>query len=272
VVYLVVCTSPVVDNTKQALFFGMGDHYVEDEWIEMKEDEDGFGNLFAHPDPYETFLHNFVLPQENGEEKEVAITLVGRRADEAQTLSSTGLTLWRAAPILCNHLISNSESLVKNKTILELGAGMGLCGLLAAILGASTVFLSDGDSDSLSNMRGNIERNVDLIPSSASLHSLQLKWGLKLEEFKRKCNLQTSDGRFDLIMGSDIIYVESILDPLFETVEALLCPSGSFVLAYARRNVKIDCVFKTAEKFGFNWREPSSEEGCFVFERRAQSS
>jgi predicted nicotinamide N-methyase len=247
------------------------DSYAEDEWIEMKDDDEGFGTLFAHPDPFETFVHNFSIPQDDREEQEVTITLVGRRADEAQTLSSTGLTLWRAAPLLCNHLISNSESLVKNKNILELGAGMGLCGLVAAVLGAAAVFLSDGDSDSLSNMRENLERNVHLIPSPARVHSLQLKWGHKLEEFKRKCNLQTSDGCFDLIMGSDIIYVESIIEPLFETVDALLCPSGSFVLAYARRNVKIDCVFRAAEKFGFDWLEPSSEEGCFVF-RRTQPS
>lgn len=233
----------------------------------MKDDEGGFGDIFANPDPYETFHHTFLIPEEAGD-KEIQITLVGRRADEAQLLSSTGLTLWRAAPILCNYLINNSE-LVKNKTILELGAGMGLCGLVAASLGASSVFLSDGDSDSLSNMRKNIDSNHHLIPRSSFVSCLQLKWGEKLEEFQRKCNLDTPHGLFDTIMGSDIIYVESILRPLFTTVGILLSPSGRFILAYARRNVRIDHVFRTAEEFGFKWTEPTTVEGCFIFERNS---
>jgi predicted nicotinamide N-methyase len=253
--------------------FRRGMEYEEEEWIEMKEEDgdEGFGGIFANPDPFETFCHTFMIPRESGEQEDIEISLVGRRADEAQLLSSTGLTLWRAAPILCSYLIANSESLVKGRNILELGAGMGLSGVVAAVLGASCVFLSDGDSDSLSNMRKNIQRNNSLIPTSTNIQCLQLKWGQRIAEFKAKCNLPTPSGLFDLVMGSDIIYVETILEPLFQTVDALLSPSGSFVLAYARRNVKIDLVFQTAEKFGFQWTEPTSSEGCFVFQRRERS-
>lgn len=239
----------------------------------MKEEDgdEGFGGIFANPDPFETFHHTFAIPLETGEQEQIEISLVGRRADEAQMLSSTGLTLWRAAPILCSYLITHSESLVKGKQILELGAGMGLAGVVAGVLGASGVFLTDGDSESLSNMRANIQRNSSLVPSSTNIQCLQLKWGSRIGEFKAKCNLPTPAGLFDLVMGSDIIYVETILEPLFQTVDALLSPSGSFVLAYARRNVKIDLVFQTADRFGFQWTEPTSSEGCFVFQRRRSS-
>lgn len=251
--------------------------YQETEWIEMRDDEndDYFTNsMFANPDPYETFIHHFKIPQNNEIMKEIDISLVGRRADEAQLLSSTGLTLWRAAPILCNYLITNSELYVKNKTILELGAGLGLCSILAAILGASTIILSDGDSISLSNMRDNVERNKHLflnddnINNNVNIQCLQLRWGINIEEFLLKCNLSTFDGLFDVILGSDIIYVETILEPLFLTIDKLLTHNGVFILAYARRNVKIDYVFQTAIKYGFQWTEPTSEEGCFIFQRR----
>lgn len=252
--------------------------YEETEWIEMKDDNDDdcfSSNMFANPDPYETFTYHFKLPSNdnneinNNNEIEIDIQLIGRRADEAQLLSSTGLTLWRAAPILCNYLILNSELYVKNKVVLELGAGLGLCSILTAILGASTVIISDGDSISLSNMRENIERNRHLfsINSNVNVQCLQLRWGINLEEFKIKCNLSTSDGLFDIILGSDIIYVETILEPLFLTIANLLTKNGTFILAYARRNVKIDYVFQTATRYGFQWTEPTTEEGCFIFQR-----
>jgi hypothetical protein len=89
-------------------------------------------------------------------------------------------------------------------------------------------------------------------------------------------------------MGSDIIYTHDILEPLFETVDFLLKRSSSdkernttsggdgsanekkgiFLLAYARRNVKIDDVFATAIKYGFEWTVPPGVEGCFVFSRK----
>jgi predicted nicotinamide N-methyase len=39
-----------------------------------------------------------------------------------------GLTLWRAAPILCNYLVETAADYIENKYVLELGAGLGLCG------------------------------------------------------------------------------------------------------------------------------------------------
>ena len=277
------------------------DSYEETEWIEMRDDEDEnesyfTNNMFANPDPYQTFIHHFDLPHHQNIDQSfssisssppppppttttpsttISITLIGRRADEAQLLSSTGLTLWRAAPMLCHYLISNSKLYVQNKTILELGAGLGLCSILTAILGASTVVISDGDSISLSNLRENVERNKHLIPNfdqkSQNIQCLQLRWGMNLEEFKMKCNLPTVDGLFEVILGSDIIYIESILQPLFLTIDTLLTSHGTFILAYARRNVKIDLVFEVATKYGFEWTEPTSEEGCFIFQRVTKS-
>ncbi|CAM9390940.1 unnamed protein product [Ectocarpus fasciculatus] len=201
----------------------------------------------------------------------LTVTLRGHKAEIGQTLNSTGLTLWRAAPILCQFLINNRDSYVNDKNILELGGGLGLCGILCGMLRAKQVYITDGDSDSLRGMRGNVEANIPQ-DSESVVKCRQLRWGARVDEFSRHIAPDVRpDGRFDVIMGSDIIYVESILDPLFATVDALLTIDGMgvFILAYARRNVKIDLVFETADKFGFEWTLPDGEEGCFVFSRRA---
>ena len=180
-------------------------------------------------------------------------------------MNSTGLTLWRASPLLCKYLIENI-SLVSNRYVLELGAGLGLCGILAAGLGAKEVCITDGDSFTLASLRENIARNIVLCPPS-KVSCRQLRWGIKLMEFQSHCGQTIPDGQFDVILGSDIIYVESILTPLFETVSHLLQPDGIFILAYARRNVKIDRVLSTATQYGFKWTDPSNDEGCYIFSR-----
>lgn len=72
--------------------------------------------------------------------------------------------------------------------------------------------------------------------------------------------------KYDIILGSDIIYVEEIIIPLFDTVSYLLEPiHGQFLLSYARRNVSVDLVFNTAKRYGFVWEEPKHSEGVFIF-------
>lgn len=92
--------------------------YTEEEWCEMKGNEDSdddFGGMFDDPDPFETFIHSFKSPMT---EEEIKIELLGHRAENGQTLNSTGLTLWRAAPILCDFLIAHAPTLVENKGLI----------------------------------------------------------------------------------------------------------------------------------------------------------
>lgn len=52
-------------------------------------------------------------------------------------ISQCGYQLWNGALLLCDYMLTN-QSRFLNKTILELGAGIGLCSLIASRL-ASTV-------------------------------------------------------------------------------------------------------------------------------------
>ena len=89
----------------------------EESWIE-EDDYPEFKDLFADPDPMTSFT--FTFPRPGGES--ITITLRGVKAENGQTLKSTGLTIWRASPLLCNFLAANPNT-VRAKTVLELGAG-----------------------------------------------------------------------------------------------------------------------------------------------------
>jgi predicted nicotinamide N-methyase len=164
---------------------------------------------------------------------------------------------------------------------------MGLCGVLASHLGAASVLLTDGDTDALAQLRRNVQANCSAYcdedkddndrnnnnkghnNSSHDVTCRQLVWGRNLDNFV------SEHGVFDVILGSDIIYVEDIIEPLFETIERIMNPQAdadaTFILAYARRNVPIDLVLDHAKQRGFECTRPdeSSAEGVFCFKRCA---
>ena len=149
--------------------------------------------------------------------------------------------------------------------------------------------MTDGDTDTLQEMRRNVTHNQESSSHSTTtttaanantkniITCAQLRWGRHVSTFRERF------GVFDVIMGSDIIYVEEIIEPLFDTVQQLLrckshstqtvtCSDGNedepkFLLAYARRNVNIELVFDCAKRHGFQWMEPDDVEGVFVFTR-----
>ena len=70
----------------------------------------------------------------------------------------------------------------------------------------------------------------------------------------------TGSKKFDLIIGSDLLYVPSVIQPLFETVLHLLNrDSGKFLMAHCCRRVGNDVtleeVLSVAKDLGFECEE-----------------
>lgn len=69
-----------------------------------------------------------------------------------------GAKVWTAAHTLAQELASNPE-IVEGKTVLEIGAGCGACGFLAAKVGARQVVLTDYVDQLLLNLRDALHLN-----------------------------------------------------------------------------------------------------------------
>jgi predicted nicotinamide N-methyase len=54
---------------------------------------------------------------------------------------------------------ATNTNTIQQKNVLELGAGLGLCGILAYYLQAANVVLTDVDTDALKFMRANVATN-----------------------------------------------------------------------------------------------------------------
>ena len=79
---------------------------------------------------------------------------------------SKGLGLWSAAVLLADHMRLNAGLLAHAAVVLEIGAGCGLVGLVAARSEYADpsiqVFLTDNDAATLDNLRVNARANVRL--------------------------------------------------------------------------------------------------------------
>ncbi|KAL7541912.1 hypothetical protein ACHAXR_012250 [Thalassiosira sp. AJA248-18] len=240
--------------------------------------------IFRDPDPFEIFSFQFKRPDDpttssDDENKVIDIQIRGYKTDADEVWQSTGLTLWRASNYLCQYQMQNLQ-LFQDKRIIEIGAGLGLNGILAwrstAASSNSVVCITDGDSDALVHLRENVERNrsTESGDDDGTVSCHQLIWG----KFSSELFLENIAGnqKYDVILASDIIYSAVIVDPLWETIQALLKePSdgekgGVFVMAYARRTqvpISIELVLEKAVEKGFVYElvKEDDEDGIWVY-------
>lgn len=183
------------------------------------------------PPPTESYTFTYTTA---GSNIRITLKLDGYHSDSEQTWNSTGLTLWRSSHYLCqylvdrsvewmpshDHTVDNGLSVEKEVKILEVGSGLGRCGMLthhilSKAYGYDTkTLLTDGDTDTLKQLRRNPHHNIK---NDDSIECRQLLWG---KEYAIQFLQQQSTGskKFDLIIGSDLLYVPSVIKPLFETV------------------------------------------------------
>mmetsp|Transcript_20165 Transcript_20165/g.43807 ORF Transcript_20165/g.43807 Transcript_20165/m.43807 type:complete len:242 (-) Transcript_20165:217-942(-) len=216
-------------------------------------------DIFAprEEDVYEIHKYNFDVENENA-----TITL----REQSDYDVSTGMSVWKGSEILCQYLTKHPD-LIREKRILELGAGVGLCGIVSAkVIGASYVLLTDGDHMVLRNLRYNVELNE----LGTKVSCPQLIWGkTKAKVFEKE------HGKQDVILATDCVYVTKSVRPLFETIAELLAPNGVFLFVNSCASIcSLKDVMNIGKEFGFSassdelWCQPGNEKDpVYVFRR-----
>ena len=143
--------------------------------------------------------------------------------------------IWPAAHILVKWLGENKKLWLKPNThVIEIGAGVGLVGVCCAAMGASRVTLTDLD-EALPALERTRESNV---PDCMNrLHVERLSFG-SLEDSVAvvAAASEAERARRPIVVGSDLVYFESLFAPLAECIADLCSNHNAIVyLAYKKR-------------------------------------
>lgn len=239
-------------------------------------------NLFAATDPgdvYETLSYPDLLPQQHAAHcPHSTITLRAHKQYE----NSTGAVVWKGSEVMAAYLVQHVATMVQNQRICELGAGVGLCGIVASRLGAKSVLMTDGDTTVLENLRHNVDLNstTDTTAAAAdspsettaatSISCPQLIWGKE-----NGISFAKAYGYQDRVLATDCVYIQKSVRPLLETIHEMLEPkSGVFLYVNTcASQCPIEAVFDIAQEFGFHcadsWCDSDDKDDTvYIFRRQ----
>ena len=140
---------------------------------------------------------------------------------------TTGLRTWEASFVLAEWVLAQDD--MEGKRILELGAGTGLVGIIAAKLGAK-VTMTDGSEAVIERLPHNAGCNKEVIEAKV------LWWGEDDDLLDRD---------WDLVIGADITYDDEVCASLAETYSSVVRRGGIGVLAATVRNERTLQTFRT---------------------------
>ena len=173
--------------------------------------------------------------------------------------------LWPAATLLCDYLEANMHTLYPNNTsnnmnILELGAGIGLCGIFLAKLGyAYNVVITD-----LQEAQSLMSDNIILNNVQDKVHASELCWSnpdhvhdIFNTYFKHTtiANSGSSSSSVQytptLVIASDCVYWEHLFEPLYNTILLLTTVYNcDIIISHVKRWKKDTKFFNMCQRNG----------------------
>ena len=184
-------------------------------------------------------LHEYHLHLAGREWNVLHTGVILTHADEVTFLRQSanrlpyGVALWPSAIALAHELAERSEEFA-GRSVLELGAGTGLPGIVAASLGGRVV-QTDRQELALSVCRRNCERN-----GVAGIEHRSADWTEWADEH-----------RYDWIIGADILYGATMHPHLQHIFGQNLAPGGGLLLADPFRATSL-ALFEALQAAGWS--------------------
>jgi len=161
----------------------------------------------------------------------VSVTLLAVPRDNQHIDKWVPLVVWHAAEETCRAILSTHSDMFKNRSVVELGAGTGLSGLVASIVSSSgNCLLTDGERISVDAL----ERSIRLNHLEHRVHAALHSWG---DVNGCLALIQQFRGPFEVCLATDLIYEAGAIGPLLVSANTLLLPGG--------------CLFLSNHKFRF---------------------
>ncbi len=138
--------------------------------------------------------------------------------------------VWPSSMVLADYLVS--EPVNGERKTLEIGSGIGIVGIAASAFGHDVV-VSEYNADALEFAKANARIN-----GCADTSVISLDW-----------NSPGSAGRFDRIVGSEVVFRKEDIFPLKNLFQSVLKPGGEVLLVSEIRRPLIEFVRNTNDLF-----------------------
>lgn len=136
---------------------------------------------------------------------------------EATEIRLVGLQVWRGALLLADYIF-HQRDVFKDKQILELGAGVGLTSIAAAIY-VKKVICTDVDIGGILDLiRANVKRNKKLC-GHTEIDVLEYDFMLDAKQYSQEL-LKTIDDS-DIVVAADVIYCDDLTVAFIRVMEAI---------------------------------------------------
>ena len=215
--------------------------------LEDNADEDNEDNfdpgLFLNEDYVE---HSYEL---GDGARQTCLCLEGASTDH----DLTGQVVWPVSVALARFVAARLDS-VKGRRVVEVGAGTALAGLAAARSDAVSVVLTDGSDVIIRLLERALASSNVTATLKAPISARKLLWGDRASFDGIGC--------CDVVLGADVVCWPRLVEPLLQTVRALLRGSadGVFYCGFVSRSQLTERLFfEQSKRFGFDIREHTLE-------------
>ncbi|GFS30598.1 S-adenosyl-L-methionine-dependent methyltransferases superfamily protein [Actinidia rufa] len=120
-----------------------------------------------------------------------------------------------------------------NKRAVEIGAGCGVASMGLHLLGLHDVVVTD-IAPVMPALKRNLKRNKSVL--GKSLKTAQLYW-------TKPDQINALSPPFDLVIATDVVYIEESVGPLISAMEALVGDAGVVLLGYQIRSPEAHLLF-----------------------------
>lgn len=176
--------------------------------------------------------------------------------DSDSHTEKTAGSVWDCSLVLAKYLEMNSETLLKDKHVMELGSGQGVVGIACALAGAKLVTVTDVDA-ALPGLEANL-----------AVNGLEERARAKVLDWMKAKDQVAALGKIDTVVAADTVWVEDLAGPFVRALALSLASKGGArgVLCHRSRSTRTDKVlFAAMEGAGIEVGEVlrSAHDGTF---------
>nr|CAD7569642.1 unnamed protein product [Timema californicum] len=182
--------SPVVPEIAVGARMSVGNDYlITSEIQELSKRDDTYKPIVAPENVVSVFTFKYPLQYPSGgiikeptvdedgdlivqRWPETAEGIIAIEHSSSSTLELVGRQIWRGALLLADFVLHHGSSLLSNRTVLELGSGVGFTSVVAGMFASEVVCTDVNNGGILDLIRGNAKRNHKFIKAKFSVVGL----------------------------------------------------------------------------------------------------